>query len=103
MFTDSYIFNNSSQLSDYENLPNINIVAKTYCGDEGLNAFLYENKVPILTVIGTKAVSYTHLDVYKRQDQIYAKIRKGLIDALGGNFHEVIIGGAALNLSLIHI
>lgn len=31
------------------------------------------------------------------KDQIYAKIRKGLIDALGGNFHEVIIGGAALN------
>ena len=31
------------------------------------------------------------------KDSIYAKIRKGLMDALGGNFHEVIIGGAALN------
>lgn len=31
------------------------------------------------------------------KDQIYAKIRKGLVDALGGNFHEMIIGGAALN------
>ncbi len=31
------------------------------------------------------------------KDQIYAKIRKGMMDALGGNFHEVIIGGAALN------
>ncbi len=31
------------------------------------------------------------------KDQIYAKIRKGLIDALGGSFREVIIGGAALN------
>lgn len=29
--------------------------------------------------------------------RVYAKIRKGLIDALGGQFHEVIIGGAALN------
>ncbi len=31
------------------------------------------------------------------REQIYAKIRKGLMEALGGNFHEVIIGGAALN------
>jgi len=31
------------------------------------------------------------------RDQIYAKIRKGMMEGLGGNFHEVIIGGAALN------
>lgn len=31
------------------------------------------------------------------KDQIYAKIRKGLIDGLGGSFTEVVIGGAALN------
>lgn len=31
------------------------------------------------------------------RDQIYAKIKKGMMEALGGNFHEVIIGGAALN------
>lgn len=31
------------------------------------------------------------------KDQIYAKIRKGLVDALGGSFIEVIIGGAAFN------
>lgn len=31
------------------------------------------------------------------RDQIYAKIRKGLVDALGGCFTEVIIGGAAFN------
>lgn len=31
------------------------------------------------------------------KDHIHSKIRKGLMDALGGNFHEVIIGGAALN------
>lgn len=31
------------------------------------------------------------------RDQIHAKIRKGLMDGLGGNFHEVIIGGAAFN------
>jgi len=31
------------------------------------------------------------------REQIYAKIRKGMMDALGGNFHEVIIGGAAFN------
>ncbi|EGK01937.1 MULTISPECIES: AMP-binding protein [Dysgonomonas] len=31
------------------------------------------------------------------RDQIYSKIRKGMMEGLGGNFHEVIIGGAALN------
>lgn len=31
------------------------------------------------------------------RDSIYAKIKKELMEALGGNFHEVIIGGAALN------
>ena len=31
------------------------------------------------------------------REQIYAKIRKGLMEGMGGNFHEVIIGGAALN------
>lgn len=31
------------------------------------------------------------------KQRVYAKIRKGLINALGGQFCEVIIGGAALN------
>lgn len=31
------------------------------------------------------------------KDRLYAKIRQELMDALGGNFHEMIIGGAALN------
>lgn len=31
------------------------------------------------------------------RSRVYAKIRKGLIEALGGQFCEVIIGGAALN------
>lgn len=31
------------------------------------------------------------------RENIYAKIKKGLMTALGGNFSEVIIGGAALN------
>ena len=31
------------------------------------------------------------------RDGIYAKIKKELMEALGGNFHEIIIGGAALN------
>ena len=29
--------------------------------------------------------------------QIYGQIRKKLVDALGGRFKEVIIGGAAMN------
>lgn len=31
------------------------------------------------------------------RDSIYSKIRKELMESLGGNFHEIIIGGAALN------
>lgn len=31
------------------------------------------------------------------KDRVYAQIKKGLMDALGGEFREVIIGGAALN------
>jgi len=31
------------------------------------------------------------------KDRIYAQIRKALMEALGGNFREIIIGGAALN------
>lgn len=30
-------------------------------------------------------------------NQIYGQIRKKLIDALGGRFKEIIIGGAAMN------
>ena len=37
------------------------------------------------------------LNVPLLNDQIYAKIRKQLIDAFGGEFEEVIIGGAPLN------
>lgn len=31
------------------------------------------------------------------RDRVYAKIRNGLIEALGGQFREIIIGGAAFN------
>lgn len=31
------------------------------------------------------------------RDRVYAKIKKGLVEALGGNFNEVIIGGAPLS------
>ncbi|MBP3349501.1 MAG: AMP-binding protein [Bacteroidaceae bacterium] len=37
------------------------------------------------------------LNIPLLNDQIYAKIRKQLIDAFGGEFEEVIIGGAPLN------
>ena len=33
--------------------------------------------------------------------RIYAKIRKGLTDALGGQFREVIVGGAAMNQEVV--
>lgn len=34
-------------------------------------------------------------------NRIYAKIRKGLADALGGQFREVIVGGAAMNQEVV--
>lgn len=36
------------------------------------------------------------------RQRVYSKIRKGLINALGGRFCEVIIGGAALNKDVEH-
>ncbi|MFV0538553.1 MAG: AMP-binding protein, partial [Dysgonomonas sp.] len=53
-------------------------------------------KKAILPKIEKPAIK-TALKIPIIKDQIYAKIRKGLMEALGGNFHEVIIGGAALN------
>lgn len=53
-------------------------------------------KKSILPKIEKPAIK-TALKIPIVRDQIYAKIRKGMMEALGGNFHEVIIGGAALN------
>ncbi len=53
-------------------------------------------KKAILPKIEKPAIR-TALKIPIIKDQIYAKIKKGLMEALGGNFHEVIIGGAALN------
>ena len=55
---------------------------------------IYSNVIqPMLNKKGLKwALSIPVLDA-----QIYAQIRKKLIDALGGRFKEVIIGGAAMN------
>ena len=55
---------------------------------------IYSNVIqPLLNKRGMKwALSIPVLD-----NQIYAQIRKKLIDALGGRFKEIIIGGAAMN------
>lgn len=55
---------------------------------------IYSNVIqPLLNKKGMKwALSIPVLD-----NQIYAQIRKKLIDALGGRFKEIIIGGAAMN------
>ena len=55
---------------------------------------IYKNTIqPLINKKGMKwALSIPVLD-----NQIYAQIRKKLIDALGGRFKEVIIGGAAMN------
>ncbi|HJD91583.1 long-chain fatty acid--CoA ligase [Bacteroides coprosuis] len=55
---------------------------------------IYTNVIqPMLSKKGMKwALSIPVLD-----SQIYAQIRKKLIDSLGGRFKEIIIGGAAMN------
>ena len=55
---------------------------------------IYKNVIqPIISKKGMKwALSIPLLD-----NQIYGQIRKKLIDALGGRFKEIIIGGAAMN------
>lgn len=55
---------------------------------------IYKNIIqPLISKKGMKwALNIPLLD-----NQIYAQIRKKLIDALGGRFKEVIIGGAAMN------
>lgn len=55
---------------------------------------IYKNIIqPLINKKGMKwALNIPLLDT-----QIYAQIRKRLIDALGGRFKEVIIGGAAMN------
>ena len=45
-----------------------------------------------LVCLFVRALSIPLLD-----GQIYGQIRKKLVDALGGRFKEIIIGGAAMN------
>ena len=55
---------------------------------------IYKNV--ILPIINKKSMKWA-LNIPLLDGQIYAQIRKKLIDALGGRFREVIIGGAAMN------
>lgn len=50
----------------------------------------------ILPTINKRAMKWA-LNIPLLDGQIYGQIRKKLIDALGGRFKEVIIGGAAIN------
>lgn len=99
LFTDAYIFNNSTQLSDYENLPNINIVAKTYHGDEGLNTFLYENRIPILTAIVTRE-SILNVNCFREENKGGTEDYELWLNLLANNH---IIRGTDLKLSLYRI
>lgn len=50
----------------------------------------------ILPQIGKRSMRVA-LNIPFLDDRIYAQIRKKLMDAMGGRFREIIIGGAALN------
>ena len=55
---------------------------------------IYKNVIQ--PIINKKAMKWA-LNIPLLDGQIYGQIRKKLIDALGGRFKEVIIGGAAMN------
>lgn len=59
---------------------------------------IYKNVIqPLINKTGMKwALNIPLLDT-----QIYAQIRKKLVDALGGRFKEIIIGGAAMNPEVV--
>lgn len=59
---------------------------------------IYKNV--ILPLINKKTMKWA-LNIPLLDNQIYAQIRKRLVDALGGRFKEVIIGGAAMNPEVI--
>jgi long-chain acyl-CoA synthetase len=50
----------------------------------------------ILPMLGKKVMTWV-LNIPVLDNQIYAQIRKKLVNAMGGNFLQVIIGGAPLN------
>jgi long-chain acyl-CoA synthetase len=53
-------------------------------------------KKMIIPLLGKKAISWA-LGIPLLDVQIYAQIRKKLVNAMGGNFRQVIIGGAPFN------
>ncbi len=53
-------------------------------------------KKMILPILGKRSMRWA-LNVPLLDSQIYAQIRKKLVDAMGGRFYQVIIGGAPLN------
>jgi len=55
---------------------------------------IYKNM--IIPILGKKPIKLA-LRISLLDKQIYSKIRKKLINAMGGNLNQVIIGGAALN------
>lgn len=55
---------------------------------------IYKNV--ILPIINKKTMKWA-LNIPLLDSQIYGQIRKKLVDALGGRFKEIIIGGAAMN------
>lgn len=55
---------------------------------------IYKKQIlPVLSKAGIKVM----VKVPLVQNLLFSKIRKKLMDSFGGNFHEVVIGGAALN------
>jgi len=53
-------------------------------------------KKMILPLLGKRTMRFA-LNIPILDSQIYAQIRKKLMDAMGGNFEQIIIGGAPLN------
>lgn len=54
LFTNAYVFRDTEQLSELECLPDMGVLDKEFSGEQGLSEFLYQNRIPILTVIAKK-------------------------------------------------
>jgi glycosyltransferase involved in cell wall biosynthesis len=54
LFTECYSFNDSDDLKHLNSLTKLGVTAKTYKGESGLSDFLYQNRIPMLTVLVKK-------------------------------------------------
>jgi glycosyltransferase involved in cell wall biosynthesis len=56
LFTEAYIFSNKADLDDVSLLRKMGVTSCSYQGKRGIASFLYQNRIPLLTVVVKKEV-----------------------------------------------